>query len=370
MGEEASGVRRGADCLVGLQYGSEGKGKVAAALAGFYDGAVRVGAPNAGHTIIYEGKPYKMRTIPCAWINPRCRLFIGPAGLLDVELLASEIASIPLTVVDRLRVDHNAGLISPEDKASEERGQEMWKFNGSTAEGVGVAQARKVRRISGIVAKDDERLRLYLGGVAEELNRMVDDGLSVMLEGTQGFGLSLNHGHYPFVTSRDVLASSLLSECGLAPQTHRFTFGVLRRYPIRVAGNSGPLKNEISWEEVATRSGYAGLSERTTVTNRVRRVGEIDWEMLHYSCLLNRPDGLFITFIDYCNSRNRGVRSFQNLTKEALEFVYEVEDRLQRPVVGVSTGPETEDMAWTEHWLAFYDNLAKREGQPKLPLPV
>ncbi len=338
-------TNRCVDILVGLQFGSEGKGKIVSNIADGYDGSVRVGAPNAGHSIEYKGNIYKMRTIPCAWINPHCRLFIGAGGMINMDVLAHELKLIPAQIGSRLMVDINAAVVTEAD-AHQEGAAKMYEGIGSTTEGVGEAQARKVLRRSGssFIALNMQELQPFLGNVSDALNKMVDRRQSILIEGTQGYGLSLNHGYYPFVTSRDVLASSMLSDCGLAPSVTRNVIGVLRTYPIRVHGNSGPMgAQELTWADVAKLSGYESLEERTTVTNRVRRVSMINWDMLQAAVRANRCNMLAVTFMDYINAADRGVNSWNNLSQKSKDFVAEVESRLQVPVRWISTGPNVAD---------------------------
>lgn len=337
------------DAIVGMQYGSEGKGAIVARLASFYDAAVRTGAPNAGHTVLHDDTAYKMRSVPCAWVNPRCRLFIGAGGLVNLDVLAEELKTLPRSVMDRLKIDRNCGIVSSKD-IEEEESIGMNKKNGSTAEGVGPAQARKVlRRGDFVTAGQVVELSQYITDVAGELNSMIDEGQAVMLEGTQGFGLSMNHGPYPFTTSRDVIAASLFSDAGLAPGSCRNVFGVMRTYPIRVAGNSGPMgAEEISWEEVTRRCGapVGSIVERTTVTKRIRRVSEIDWDLLKRATACNRPNGMFITFLDYIDWSMHCAKSPDDLTPEAIKFIAQVESKLGVPVIGCGTGPGNDDMIW------------------------
>lgn len=332
------------DSFVGLQWGSEGKGAICAQLARNYSAAVRTGAPNAGHTIIDGGTTYKMRSIPCAWVNRAARLLIGAGGLVNMEVLKSELLMLPRDVKDRLVIDRNAGIVDRGDAESEEY-KKMNAFNGSTAEGVGPAQARKVLRQNGVLARDVPFLQNFMGNVADELNDRVDMGEAIMLEGTQGFGLCLNHGDYPFVTSRDVLASSLLSDAGLAPQTQRHVYGILRTYPIRVAGNSGPMGDkvkEITWRDVEERCGapVGSIIERTTVTNRIRRVSELNWDMLHRAVKMNRPNGIFVTFLDYLDWKDHLQTEWSELTMKSRTFIDQIQNVLDVPVLGVTTGPD------------------------------
>ncbi len=347
-----------ADSIIGLQYGSEGKGNIAAALAPLYDGAVRVGAPNAGHTIIKDDVTYKMRQIPCAWVNPKCRLFIGPGGLINQEVLAKELYELPDSVPHRLRIDRNAGVVTP-DHIKEEEDQRFNERLGSTAEGIGVAQAHKVRRTL-TIAGETEALAAYITDVAREVNTMIDEGQNIQLEGTQGFGLCLNHGYYPYTTSRDILAASLLSDVGLAPSVNRFVFGVMRTYPIRVAGNSGPMgAKELTWPEVAARAGYDHIEERTTVTKRIRRVSEIDWDLLARAVMTNRPTGVFITFADYLDAKLKGINEWDTLMESGVvrTFVEEIKTKLGVTILGLTTGPRTTDIAYSPEWRIIEERI-------------
>lgn len=353
----------GVDCLVGLQYGSESKGAWAGRLANFYQASVRVGAPNAGHTVIEGGRSYKMRQIPCAWVNPDCKLFVGAGGMIALDVLGEELSMLPSEVANRLFIDKNATVLQPADREREES-EKFNAFNGSTAEGVGQAMARKVLRKNGTIAQQEPDLQRFICDTKRELWDIVDGGGDVLIEGTQGYGLSVSHGPYPFVTSRDVLASSLLSDVGFAPKAVGRVFGVLRTYPIRVAGNSGPMgAKELTWAEVARRAGYSALEERTTVTKRVRRVSEIDWELLREACAANQPDGLFVGFIDYVDAKLRGVNSYEVLSGHsgAMEFLQKVERELKVPVIAVSSGPRPGEVVYMPKWLELFPEYPKHE---------
>lgn len=335
------------DVLVGMQFGSEGKGKVASIIANYYAASVRVGAPNAGHTVVEHGKKYVMRHIPSACINHKCRLFIGPAGMVNMKVLAEELQGLPTDVVDRLRIDYHAMVIT-DKHIQKERDEQMNAHIGSTSEGVGAALKEKIGRVGCKLAKDYDELSGYITDSALEVNRLLENGQRVLIEGTQGTGLCLNHSHYPFCTSRDVIAGTLLGDCGIAPYYVRHVIGVMRTYPIRVAGNSGPMEApEITWDDVQKRSGRTEpIKEITTVTKRVRRVSEISWDELRRAVMLNRPSMLFITFLDYINGKDFKVNEVSKLSKEAMDFVRKVEDETGVVVVGASTGPDVDDTVW------------------------
>lgn len=349
------------DVIIGMQFGSEGKGKIAALLADEYGAAVRVGAPNAGHSIIRKGTLFKMRSIPCAWTNELCKLFIGAGGLINMDVLRKEIAEIETVanVYGRLRIDTNAGIVTPADIKAEEEAR-MYEGIGSTCEGIGVAMARKVlRRInltdpSPVTAMNIEELQPYLTNVSNELNELIDSNIPVMIEGTQGFGLSLNHGYYPYVTSRDVLASSMLSECGLSPFSVRRVIGVMRTYPIRVQGNSGPMgAEELTWDDIEHESGFAPrgsertndnrILEKTTVTGRVRRVSRMNWDLITACIKANRPTEIALMFADYLDCNDRSKNNWDDLSIKTKGWILEAEERMGVPITMISTGPKPEE---------------------------
>jgi adenylosuccinate synthase len=328
------------DVLIGGQYGSEGKGVIAGYLAKEYDIAVRVGAPNAGHTMKYQDQTWKFQQIPVASImNPKVIVCIGAAGLINLAVLRREMDWIP-GIEGRLLIDRNAGILEPKHREQEEQ-ESMFKGIGSTMEGVGAALRHKIKRDKTfLTAKDVPELKSYITDVAAYLNSR-PAGVRIMIEGTQGFDLSLNHGPYPYCTGRDVLASSLLSDVGISPRMCDEIIMVVRTYPIRVAGNSGPMSNELSWEEVTRRSGYpAPLIERTTVTKRVRRVGAFDLSQVRRACQLNRPTQIVLTFADYITHRDARVHTWEDLSDETRAFVGNIEEATGVPVTLIKTGIE------------------------------
>lgn len=161
-----------------------------------------------------------------------------------------------------------------------------------------------------------------------------------MLEGTQGSGLSLHHGPYPSVTSRDTNVAGCLAEAGIAAARVRKVVMVVRTYPIRVAGTSGPITSELSWKEIERRSGLTGLAgqELTSKTKKLRRVGEPEWDLLRRAALLNAPTDVALTFADYLSAKNSRAWRFEQLTEETIQFVDEVERVTGARVSLISTG--------------------------------
>jgi len=228
-----------------------------------------------------------------------------------------------------------------------EKARNLKEKLASTLEGVGAAQVEKVWRDAKVFnsyAAEIPELYFFCNDTRKALDYQIQDGHSILLEGTQGFGLSLNHGDYPYVTSRDVTSSALLADAGIAPKFHGKTIGVMRTYPIRVGGNSGPTgSDELNWEEIAERSGsQKPICEYTTVTGRMRRVFEQSPDALEESVRINRPDEIALMFIDYINHEDYGKSHFEDLSDESKSYVDNLERELKVPVTLIGTGPKAE----------------------------
>jgi adenylosuccinate synthase len=217
------------DVLVGGQYGSEGKGHIASFLAPEYDFLLRVGGPNAGHKVYEEPEAYTHHQLPSGTRRSEAQLIIGPGAVLSVPKLFMEIGECRVSV-ERLSIDPGAMLIDDADIRFEEK--TLKNDIGSTAQGVGSATSRKILRSAARpkvkLARESSELRPYL----KDTLRLLDDAFSlgkhVFVEGTQGTGLSLHHGSYPYVTSRDTSGSGCIAEAGIAPTRVRRTIMVVR----------------------------------------------------------------------------------------------------------------------------------------------
>lgn len=329
------------DVVVGGEYGSEGKGHVAAYLAPEYDVLIRVGGPNAGHTV-FGDPPYTYHQLPSGSVRADgAQLVIGPGAVIDVERITKEIADCGVSR-DRLAIDPQAVIITTADKRFEKN--TLVGAIGSTGQGVGKATARRILRGAGgkvPLAKDRKELKPYIQPTREVLDEAFYRGKKALLEGTQGTGLSIYHGPYPYVTSRDTSVSGCLAETGIAPTRVRKVIMVCRSYPIRVAGSSGPMGAELSWAEIARRSGISARTlrgaERTSTTNRRRRVAEFDWVLLRTAASLNAPTDIALTFADYLRIENRKARRFEQLQSDTIRFIVELERVAAAPVSLIST---------------------------------
>jgi adenylosuccinate synthase len=335
--------------VVGGQYGSEGKGKVSAFIARKenIDICVRCGGPNSGHSFVDEnGKTVVLRQLPTGFVNPRTRLLIPAGALIDPLVLKQEIDSLSLPV-DRIGIDRKSFIISEDDRENERR-LGLRERLSSTLCGVGAAQARRVlraedARLARDVVNGHPWLSKCLTDVSDEVNTSLDQEGKVLIEGTQGFGLSLYHSdYYPRTTSRDTTAAGFLSEVGVSPRFVTEIVVVFRTFPIRVSGQqAGPLHDEITWEQIRKESGCPyRLEERTSVTNKVRRVARFDWELAKRAVDLNRPTKVAINGLDYLNFVNLGAREMQDLTTEAQHFLNRFETEVANIVRYIGVGPQ------------------------------
>lgn len=333
------------DVLIGGQYGSEGKGNIVGHIAPEYDLLVRVGGPNAGHQVFAEPAPEKYFHLPSGTKRaPHAKLLLGPGAVINPDKLLDEIAHHGITA-DRLTIDEQAMIISAEDIEEEQR---IFSNISSTAQGVGIASARKLTGRSDykdgscrFLAKDCDNLRPFLGSARQVIADAIVRGERILLEGTQGTSLSLHHGQYPHVTTRDTTVAGCLADAGIAPSNVRRVIMVCRTYPIRVGGPSGDMEGEVTMEEIGRRSGIETntlkTAERTTTTNKPRRIAEFDWVQLRDSAQLNGPTDIALTFVDYLGVENREAYRFEQLNQHTIEFVEEVERVTGRPVSLLST---------------------------------
>jgi adenylosuccinate synthase len=338
------------DVLVGGQYGSEGKGHVVAHIAPEYAALMRVGGPNAGHSVLFNGNHVSFYHLPSGVLHsPRAEIILGAGININVDVLEKEIAlaeSLGVKVRHRLHIDKNVNIIRPGDIAAE---KSLVNAIGSTGQGVGVATAARIieraYRDTLPVTSLPENLYSRVCDVQDILGRMYQSNERVLLEGTQGTGLSLFHGPYPYVTSRDTTASGTMAESGIAPGRIRKVIMVVRSNPIRVQspnqGSSGPMSKEISWEDVSAKASVDAQvlreRERTTTTKRQRRVSEFDWALLQRSAQLNMPTDIALTFADYISPENTKARRFEQLTVETQKFINDVEMVTQAPVSMITT---------------------------------
>ena len=322
--------------VVGGFFGDEGKGKIISYLAVRDDPAivVRGGAgPNAGHTIRDGNQTYKVRMLSCGFLNKNAKVMIGPGVVVDPEVLEREIGSF---APGRSFIDRNCGIIEAVHRARDSKGELKEKI-GSTGSGTGPANADRAMRTLRL-AKDFDSLSGITADVPLETNSALSAGRNVLVEGTQGTFLSLWHGTYPFVTSKDVTASGICADIGIGPTKVDEVIIVFKSYVTRVG--TGPLDKELSPEEMKNK----GWAEFGTVTGRPRRAAEFDFDLARRAIMLNGATQISITKLDVLFPDCAGSTSYDRLSNEARSFIQRIEDELGTPVTLVGTGPAVHDI--------------------------
>ncbi|MCT7594869.1 adenylosuccinate synthetase [Aliarcobacter butzleri] len=303
--------------VVGGQYGGEGKGKVTYNIAQERNIkiTVRIGGTNSGHTIVTdENNKFILRQLPTTAIIPHSISVLSAGSYIDLSILKKEIELTGISQ-KQLFIDQNAMIITQEDKDNELKNN-LRESIGSTASGTGASVIRRISRDKkNLLARDIEELKPYIIDSKKFLYEQIQKKQKILIEGTQGYGLSLLHSpHYPYCTSRDTTAAGFLAEIGLSPFDVEDIILTIRTYPIRVEGNSGELKNEINWERLKL------TPEFTSVTKKTRRIGEFDLEIVSRAIMSNRPTTIVLNHLDYIEEKDRK------------EFIQNIEKRINQKI--------------------------------------
>lgn len=339
--------------IVGGQFGSESKGRVAADLhrARHISAGVRVGGPNAGHTVVgKDGTAYALRQLPVAAVADKDALLVIAAGSeIELAVLGEEIRLLEndgYSVTDRLIIDPQATILDGSHKL-----READLTFGTTGKGIGAARSDRLLRKAAL-AEDFPVYRLPDGNNVGELlcdtapllNVLVSSGYDVLIEGTQGYGLGLHAGYYPHCTSGDCRAIDFLAQVGATPKQagEAEVWVVVRTHPIRIAGNSGPLVDETTWETVGVPP------EFTTVTKKMRRVGEWDAGLVAKAVRANGglDAKVALAFADYWWPELKGVggeglRAHESVVLGVAAKLLKLETEIGAPIRQLGTGPDS-----------------------------
>jgi adenylosuccinate synthase len=364
------------DVLLGLQWGDEGKGKIVDVLSGNYDVIARFqGGPNAGHTLVFDGKKHVLHTIPSGIFTPGSLNLIGNGVIIDAFILARELEEIKAVGVEpaqNLLISKKAHLITPTHRmldAAYERFKGDRKI-GSTLKGIGPTYTDKVARTGlrmGDSRRDDfgaryqrlkeshlkildaygydyrhETIEGYsltdyeknwmeaLESIREIplvdgeifINEQLRNNRKVLAEGAQGSLLDIDFGSYPFVTSSNTISAAVCTGLGVAPSVIGRVYGVFKAYCTRVG--SGPFPTELE-DATGQRLRDEG-HEYGATTGRPRRCGWLDLPAPNYAIMLNGVTDLVITKADVMDGFDEiKVATSYRLNGEELDYVpYEI----------------------------------------------
>jgi len=319
-------------------YGDTGKGKIISYLAVADDVAVvaRAGVgPNAGHTVVKDGREYKLRMVPCGFVNPRAKMLIGAGVLVNPELVLREVAETGIE--KRFGIDPQCAIIEPKHIQLDQTDSNLKNTVKTTGTGTGPCNADRVMRIAKMAHQIPE-LNKYIADVPAIVNKALDDGRNLLIEGTQGTFISLYYGQYPYVTSKDVCASAACSDVGIGPTRVTDVVMVLKSYVTRVGG--GELDGEISHEEAKKR----GWDEYGTVTGRQRRAAPFDYNLARRAKMINGATMIGLTKLDILFPDCKGAKEYVELSADAKAFIKKIEDEVKTPVSLIGTGPSIDEL--------------------------
>lgn len=366
------------DALLGIVFGDEGKGKVVDYFTPRYDLVARfAGGPNAGHTIIFDGKKFVLRSIPSGIFDEGKVNIIGNGCVIAPDLFmneARELESAGYEIAERLHISRRAHLILPTHRVLD-RAYEAAKGKskvGTTGKGIGPTYSDKAARVGlrvGDIQGDflpkyealkarhlqilkdlgftdfdiTEEEKTWLEGIdymrrfpitdtEQEINRALAEGKNVLAEGAQGSLLDIDHGTYPFVSSSSTTIGGVCTGLGIAPQSIGRVWGIFKAYSTRVG--SGPFPVEL-FDETGEEIRRVG-KEFGAVTGRNRRCGWVDLVALKYAIMVN------------------GVTDLVMMKADVLDSFEEI----KVCVAYEKDGERTEDMPYdTEGWAPVYETL-------------
>ena len=376
------------DALLGIVFGDEGKGKVVDVFTPRYDVVARfAGGPNAGHTIIFDGKKFVLRSIPSGIFDEGKVNIIGNGCVIAPDLFmaeARELEAAGYELRSRLHISKRAHLILPTHRVLD-RAYEAAKGKnkvGTTGKGIGPTYSEKASRTglrvgdilenfpekyAALKARHEQILRdlhftdyditdeerLWMEGVEYmrqfqlsdtevEINRLLAEGKNVLAEGAQGTMLDIDHGTYPYVSSSSTTTGGVCTGLGVGPNKIDQVYGIFKAYSTRVG--AGPFPVEL-FDETGDRLREIG-HEYGAVTGRNRRCGWVDLVALRYAIMIN------------------GVTQLIMMKSDVLDGF----ETIRACVAYEKDGVRTTDVPYdTEGWTAAYGDLPGwQEALPKM----
>ena len=307
--------------VIGAQWGDEGKGKIVDYLAEDAKYVVRyAGGPNAGHTIVVDGKQFALHQVPSGILYPNKSVFLGAGMVIDPEALFNELQMLKDNGIDwegRVFISDRAHIILPGYRQMDkDRDAARKRPIGTTGRGIGIAYSEKAHRDGLRLADLDwpEKMAEFDGENLEYLNKYKDKLIemrvdltakmfeyrneNVLFEGAQGAMLDIDSGTYPYVSSGASCSAGAATGCGIGPKDLDKILGVFKAYQTRV-GN-GPMPTEFNNESEGELCEYVRKTGREygVTTGRARRCGYLDLVALRYACITNSIDSLVLTHLD------------------------------------------------------------------------
>ncbi|MBB5219575.1 MULTISPECIES: adenylosuccinate synthase [Treponema] len=394
--------------IIGAQWGDEGKGKIVDYLAENAKYVVRYsGGPNAGHTIVVDGKQFALHQVPSGILYSDKKVYLGAGMVIDPEKLFKELDMLKENGINwegRVFISDRAQLILPKYRQMDkDRDSQRKRPIGTTGSGIGIAYSEKSHR-DGLRLADldwEEKMAEFDGEDKEYLDKYKDKLIemrvdltkvmwevrkeNILFEGAQGAMLDIDSGTYPYVSSGASCAAGAATGCGIGPHDLDKILGVFKAYQTRV-GN-GPMPTEFNNESEGELCQYVRDTGREygVTTGRARRCGYLDLVALRYACRTNSLDGLVLTHLDIYDAMeqieacvaydidgkivtdfpanvdqmNRAkpilekfkgwkkplkeIKSYKKLPKEARDYIEFIEEYTGVPVTIVSVGYERDE---------------------------
>lgn len=405
------------DLLLGLQWGDEGKGKIVDVLTKKYDIVARFqGGPNAGHTLIFDGKKQVLHTIPSGIFHDNTENIIGNGVVIDPVILERELEKLRgIDVSEKILVSKKAHLILPTHRmldATSEKSKGKEKI-GSTLKGIGPTYMDKTGRnglrVGDLTANNwkekyeklrDKHIELlnfykvaidfdlqemetaFFKGVEtlkkmtfidgeSYLNHQIKAGKKILAEGAQGSLLDIDFGTYPFVTSSNTTAAGACTGLGVAPNKIKDVFGIFKAYTTRVG--SGPFPTEL-FDQYGKKMAKVG-NEFGATTGRPRRCGWLDLVALKYSVQINGVTQLMMMKGDVLSGFDtlKVCTAYDYKGKKTADFPYDIEEETLRPIYTELQGWE-EDLMGIKNFedlpKALYDYIDFIEQFVAVPITV
>ncbi|WP_415404138.1 adenylosuccinate synthetase [Tateyamaria sp. SN3-11] len=325
--------------VVGSQYGGEGKGKISAALAASIGPSIvcRSGGINSSHTVVDSRGTYRFRMLPTSVsVGGRELIYFGAGSLIHLPTLEKEVEDWRIEK-KRILIDSRAGIVS--DEIIERQREDLrYQAIGSTLTGTGYATAdRALRQLT--LAGSIDSIDFPIGDVSSALRKAHCNGVDILVEGHQGYGLSNYHGDYPYCSSRDCTSSAILSEIGVGPVRDLEVILAVKTFETR--NHPGFLSDEIDlslMDRLGIREFGGGFS---TISNNRRRAGHLNIDLIKRAVWANGASGIAITCLDYLFEDCAGASDWDALKPDAKRYVKWIESHTNIPVKMVSTGRES-----------------------------